>query len=102
MNSEKAASLLSLAQKAGRIAGGSLAAEKAIKSGNAFLVILAGDASGNTRKKYSNMAAWYGVPLRELLDREELGRRIGKAERSVLAVTDENFAEAIQRHLTDA
>ena len=101
MNSEKAAAMLSLAQKAVKVAGGSLAAEKAIKGGSAHLVLLAADASGNTTKKYSNMAAWYQVPLRTFLNREELGRRIGKAERSVLAVTDGNLAEAIQKQLEE-
>ena len=96
---DKAASMLSLAQKAGRIAGGGFAAEKAIRVGEAHLVILAADASDNTKKKYTNMAAWHHVPLQEFLDREELGRRIGKAERSVLAVTDPHFAEAIQKQL---
>ena len=98
-NTEKAAAMLSLAQKAGRIAGGAFAAEKAIRGGDACLVILAADASDNTRKKYVNMAAWHHVPLQVFLDREELGRRIGKAERSVLAVTDPHFAEAIQKQL---
>ena len=93
--------MLGLAQKAGKIAGGALAAEKAIKSGKAYLVILAGDASGNTRKKFSNMAAWYDVPVRVFLDRTELGHRIGKDERSVLALTDQNLAEAIQKQLEE-
>ena len=100
-NSEKAAAMLGLAQRAGRIAGGALAAEKAIRGGKAYLVILAEDASANTIKKFSNMAAWNKVPLQSCLTREELGRRIGKEERSVLAVTDGNFAEAIQKHLSE-
>lgn len=98
-NSDRAASMIGLAQKAGRIAGGAFAAEKAIRQETACLVILAADASDNTKKKFINMASWHHVPLLEFLNREELGRRIGRAERAVLAVTDPNFAEAIRKQL---
>ena len=100
-NSEKAASMLGLAQRAGKVAGGGLAAEKAVKGGKAYLLILAEDASANTVKKFTNMAAWNKVPLQSFLTKAELGKRIGKEERSVLAVTDGNFAEAIQKHLNE-
>lgn len=93
--------MLGLARRAGKIAGGALAAEKAVRSGKAYLVVLAEDASANTIKKFTNMAAWNNVPLQSFLTKAELGRRIGKEERSVLAVTDGNFAEVIMKHLSE-
>ena len=99
MNKEKAASLLGLAMKAGQVVSGEFYAEKTIRSGKAHLVILSEDASENTRKKFTNMAVWYKVPVTEFLPKADLGRRIGKGERSVAAVTDKNLAEAIKKQL---
>lgn len=42
-------SFISLAQKAGKIASGQFLCEKALKEGKAFAVIIAGDASDNTK-----------------------------------------------------
>ena len=44
-------SLAGLAAKAGKVVSGEFATEKAVKTGKAFLVITARDASENTKKK---------------------------------------------------
>ena len=49
-------SMLGLAQKAGRIASGEFATEKAVRSGRANLILLTEDASANTQKKITDMA----------------------------------------------
>ena len=64
---EKAAALIGLARRAGKVSDGGLSAENAVKQGKAFLIILAEDASGNTGKKFENMAAWHEVPIRRFL-----------------------------------
>ena len=46
-NQDKVLSMLGLAARARGVADGGFSVEKAIKSGKAALVILAGDASGN-------------------------------------------------------
>ena len=46
-------SLVGLAAKAGKVVSGEFATEKAVKTQKAFLVIIAQDASENTRKKIS-------------------------------------------------
>ena len=66
-------SILGLAQKAGKIASGEFATEKAVKSGLAYLVIVAEDASDNTRKKMTNMTTFYKVPLHITGTKEQLG-----------------------------
>ena len=48
---DKVISLLGLAERAGKIASGEFAAEKAVKTGKARLIIVAEDASDNTKKK---------------------------------------------------
>ena len=101
MNSKKAASLIGLSMKAGKIASGEFATEKAVKQGTAYLVVTAVDASDNTKKKFENMCAYYQVRLRSFLTKEELGRAIGKEYRACLAVPDENLARAIGKELNE-
>lgn len=98
---DRAAGLLGIAAKAGRVVSGGTAVEKALRSGEAYLVILSTDASDNTRKKFGDKSAWRQVPLRYFLTKEELGRRLGTGQRSAAAVTDRNLAEAVLRVLDD-
>ena len=55
MQNNRILSSLGLAQKAGCIASGEYAVEKAVKGGLASLVIVAEDASDNTKKKMKNI-----------------------------------------------
>jgi len=55
LKSSKALSLVSLATKAGKTASGEFCTEKEVKTGMAELVIVAEDASANTKKKFKNM-----------------------------------------------
>ena len=56
---DKVISLLGLAERAGKIASGEFAAEKAVKTGKARLIIVAEDASDNTKRKFSDMCKYY-------------------------------------------
>lgn len=89
-------SLLGLCKRSGNIAAGETAAIQAVRKKTARLLILAGDASANTKKKFWNSAAYYGIALVEAGNKEELGRAIGTEERSVIAVTEEGFAEKLR------
>ena len=91
----KAEGMIHLARKAGKLIYGSDAAVKAVRSGKAFLVILAGDASDNTRKLMNNKCHSFGTPIIEMMSAAELGEKFGKSDISVLAVSDKNFAKAI-------
>ncbi len=87
--------MLGLAQKAGRIASGEVAAENAIRSGAARLVIAASDASAASRKHLLDMASYRKIPALVWGGKDELGRAIGKSERAGLVITDEGFAGRI-------
>ena len=87
-----------MAMKAGRVASGEFATEKAVKSGKAALVIVAEAASENTKKKFRNMCDYYEVPIRFLGQKEELGHAIGKEFRASLAVLDAGLAKAIEKN----
>lgn len=99
MNKNKVLSMIGLAMKAGKIVSGEFQTEKSVKTGKAFLVLVAADASDNTRKKFQNMCSFYEVPLFFVEDKENLGGAIGRQYRASLAVQDENFASAIQKEL---
>ncbi|MGN0514736.1 MAG: L7Ae/L30e/S12e/Gadd45 family ribosomal protein [Lachnospiraceae bacterium] len=99
MNLNRVLSLISLAQKAGKIASGEFSTEKSVKEIKSFLVIVADDASDNTKKKFSNMCEYYNVPVYFLADKETLGHYIGKEFRASLSVNDEGFAKSIRKQL---
>ena len=99
---DKVLSMLGLAERSRNVVSGGFATEQAVKCGKARLVIIAEDASDNTRKKYNNMCDFYEVPYAFHGTKAALGHSMGKEERSVLAVTDEGFANSIRKHLTDS
>ena len=61
----------------------------------AYLVIVAEDASDNTKKMFSNMTEYYETPIVFFGTKEELGKYVGKEFRASLAIIDENLANAV-------
>jgi len=100
MNRARLVSLLGLAQKAGKLASGEVAVENAVRAGKAKLVLIAADASDNTKKSYRDLAAYYQGAYYEGLSKDELGHAIGKPSRAALAVTDVGFGRAIGEAIT--
>ena len=99
MSQNNVLSLISLATKAGKTASGEFCTEKEVKSGRASLVIVADDASDNTKKKFKNMCDFYQVPIYFYNDKDTLGHAMGKQFRASLAVLDEGFAKGIRKHM---
>ena len=98
----KTASVFSLCKRAGCLISGEQAAEIAIKDGEALLVIIADDASENTKKKFLNKSKYYKVNAVVYGRKEELSRAIGCFDRSVFAVVkNENFADKIYELITE-
>lgn len=97
MTMNKALSGLGLAMRAGKLVTGDEVVLKAIRSAEAKLVIVAGDASANTQKKYRDKCGTYKVPLMVGFDRDMLGSSVGKPERVVLALTDQGFADMVRK-----
>ena len=87
--------LIGISQKAGKLISGEFSCEAAIKNGEAYLVILAEDASKNTQKKFNDRCQYRNIPLLEYGTKETLGNAIGKVTRASIAVTDEKLAEKI-------
>ena len=96
---DKVLSLLGLCTKAGRIASGEFMTETSVKNGSALLVIVATDASLNTKKEFKDMCSFYNVDYVEYGTKESLGSAMGKEYRASLSVNDEGFYKAIKKHL---
>lgn len=92
---DKILSMIGLATKAGKVVSGEFSVEKAVKSGKAFLVIVSEDASDNTKKMFTNMCAFYKVPICFYGNKETLGNSMGKELRASMALLDEGFSSTI-------
>ncbi len=101
MKQDKALAMIGLAAKGGNVVSGGFSVEKAIKSKKASLVILASDASDNSKKHFSDMCAYRKIPCMEYALQEQLGKCIGKEHRVCLAFLDGNLAEAIIKKIEE-
>lgn len=90
---------IGLATKSGNISSGEFLTEKAVKEKKAKLVIVAEDASDNTKKMFRNMCDYYQVPIHFLSVKGELGHAMGKQVRASLAILDQGLADAINKQL---
>ena len=83
----------------GLAASGEFQRETAVESGEACLVVVAEDASEDTKKLFEDKCSFYEVPVIQLGTKEELGHAIGKEYRASLAILDTGFAEAVMKKI---
>lgn len=95
----KVLSILGLSMKAGKLLSGEFSVEQAVKANKAFIVIVAEDASENTKKLFRDKCTFYNVPEYEYGTKEQLGCAIGKEIRASVAVTDSGLANKIEQEL---
>jgi len=96
---KKVFNLLGLATRSRNVASGEFSTEKAVKDKKAALVIVAEDASDNTKKMFTNMCTYYSVPIYFFGVKDDLGHAMGKEFRASLAVLDKGLANAIDQQL---
>jgi len=99
LKQNKVLALLGLAMRGRNLVSGEFQTIEAVKTQTAMLVIIAEDASANTKKLFTNKCTFYEIPVYEFGSKEELGRAIGKDMRSSLGVCDAGLAEAIVKQL---
>jgi ribosomal protein L7Ae-like RNA K-turn-binding protein len=99
LKQNKVESLLGLCTRSRNLVSGEFATEGAVKDGSAWLVLVATDASANTKKLFKDKCSFYEVPCFEYGTKESLGHAIGKEIRASIAVLDEGFAKSIMKHL---
>ena len=99
MKQNKVLSLLGLAMRGRNLVSGEFQTLEAIKKGSAMLVIIAEDASDNTKKLFTDKCTFYEVPVVQYGTKAQLGRAIGKDLRSSVGVCDVGLADAIIKQL---
>ena len=94
--------LLGLARKAGRLQLGASAVEQQFKQGGAALLLVASDASPSVARHAKQWAANSGVEIITIPDtKETFGRAMGRRECAVAVLTDQGFAQAYRKLITD-
>ena len=88
-------SMLGLAARGRNLTSGEDQVLEAIRNGKGNLVIVAGDASENTQKKFRDKCTYYDVPYRLFSAKEELGHAIGRQSRTNVCVLDAGLAKKI-------
>lgn len=94
--------LLGLARRAGKISLGHDAAEESLKSGKAYLCLLASDASERLleeMKRTVQMFSQHTTVLQTAYNKIELSQSVGAKPVAVLTVNDEGFAKAIEKQI---
>ena len=93
---ERVYGLIGLAAKKRSIVSGGNACERVLKYGAGGTMIIAADASANTKGKFIRLSCINNMRYIIFGSRSKLGCRAGKGERSVLIITDEGLARAIR------
>ncbi|MGI6085660.1 MAG: L7Ae/L30e/S12e/Gadd45 family ribosomal protein [Acetivibrionales bacterium] len=96
MSEDRIYSFIGLAKKAGAVLTGEGLSEQAVKRGKAYLVLVAEDASLNTRKKIETALYGSNIPLVEFGHKYKLGQMLGKTYFSIICITDRSFAIRIK------
>ena len=96
---QKVLSLIGLAKKAGRAVSGEGAVKDAVRFGKAQLVIVAEDASDNTKKSITNSCSYYNVTCYICGTKDAIGHALGKEYNASVCITDSGFAAKIESFL---
>ena len=96
---KRAASLLSLASRAGKVTSGGDSVEKSLQSGVCELIIISSEASENTKKKFINKCHYYEVETIICGTVKDISKAIGRNERTVVSINDAGFAKLLRECL---
>ncbi len=93
--------MLGLSKKAGKAAIGQEAVSDAIRHGYAKLILIAADASDNTRERFERLTSGEDKVVHVVtpFTKQEIGNVLGRAECAIAAVCDAGMAAAIASHL---
>jgi ribosomal protein L7Ae-like RNA K-turn-binding protein len=94
--SDRTLGLLGLAFRAGVVVSGVEQVREGARSGRLLCVIVARDASVNSRGKLIPLLQAQRIPVVERFDRATLGDALGRSNLSAVGVTDASFAARIR------
>ncbi len=93
LENQKTLSMLGLMIKAGKLISGEELVINNVRANKVELVLLATDASDNTKKKVNDKCKTYNTKVLCLFTSDEMSNAIGKDNRKVLGVLDKGFAK---------
>ena len=110
MKNNKIYSTISLCARARRLCSGNFSVERAVKTQSAYVVIVAKDASDNTKKLFDQKCNYYGIPYYEYGTKDELGKFLYHSirvkgdnmiteMRTSVAILDEGFGNQIIKYM---
>jgi ribosomal protein L7Ae-like RNA K-turn-binding protein len=99
---DRALGLLGMAARAGAVISGTDRVREAARGEGVRLVLLASDASANSREKLVPLLTARGISHVIRYDRNELGAAIGRGPLSAVGVTDRALADRLQVLLRDS
>jgi len=91
----KMTDMIGLSAKARKCVSGETGCMQAIRTGKAKLIIISSEASENTTKQFLDKSDYRNIPFIILESEMNLGHLIGKYNRMVVAIIDEQFANII-------
>lgn len=93
--------MIALCKKARKLTAGEFTVKQAVKDQSALLVLVAKDASNNTKKLFTDKCVYKKIPYAEWGTKEELGKILGKDVRATVAILDKNFADKISEMINN-
>jgi ribosomal protein L7Ae-like RNA K-turn-binding protein len=96
---ERIASFLSLANKAGKVISGTDQVMAALKNQPPGILFIASDISCESGQKVKSLASHAGVDHVQLFSKERLGALIGKDFRGVVAVIQSGFVVPLKQEI---
>ena len=89
--------MIGMANKANKIVSGEENLRQNIRQGKVKLIIIASDASENTKKRFSNSAKYYNIGYFIYLTKLDFKLCLAGKTRAVIGILDENFSNSIER-----
>lgn len=94
--SDKILGMIALGNKGGKVISGKYQIAKAMETGEVSLIIFANDAAKNTTNDLSYKARIYKIDVITYGSSKSFEQLLGKKDKKVLGIIDENFSKAIK------
>jgi ribosomal protein L7Ae-like RNA K-turn-binding protein len=93
---------IGIARKAGKLTAGESLCENMLKAGKTGLLIIAEDASDNTKKKFSDMCKYRNIPIEYFGEKKVLGELLGKGDTAAICITDKGISTKLKEMIRDS
>ncbi len=97
MINKKILGLIGLSARARKISYGADSVEIQLKKKKVKLIIVAEDASDRTKNKFIKLSNEYNVPIIILSEIDEISKTIGKSNKAIIGIEEENISKEIQK-----